>query len=94
LLSTPKQQSEIKAVAFDLGGVVYESPLQAIVRYERKHNYPHNCIGKVIVQNGHNGAFAKLERGELSLAEFYPLVCPLPCTTPAQRNDTIFFTPV
>lgn len=73
-LSSSQQALEVKAVAFDLGGVVYESPLQAIVRYEKKHNLPHSSIGKVIVQNGHDGSFAKLERGELPLTEFYPLV--------------------
>lgn len=55
-----------------LGGL--ESPLRAINRYEKQRGFVQNAIGRVIVAQGENGAFAKLERGELPLAQFYPLV--------------------
>jgi beta-phosphoglucomutase-like phosphatase (HAD superfamily) len=34
----------IAAVIFDLGGVVVDSPLHAIARYERDHGIEHNAI--------------------------------------------------
>ena len=49
--------------------------MTAIHKYEKDNGLPHNAINKVISARGHDGAFAKLERGELSLAEFYPMVC-------------------
>src|SRR2546426_860600 len=35
----------IEAVVFDIGGVVQESPLHAIARYERDHGRPHEQLG-------------------------------------------------
>ncbi len=61
----------IRAVIFDLGGVVMDSPLHAIARYEREHGIEHNAINHMIVDRGEDGAWSRLERGELSLDEFY-----------------------
>ena len=58
------------AVIFDLGGVVLNSPLAAIADYERKIGLPENTINKVIGKAGDDGAFARLERGELTVDEF------------------------
>jgi putative hydrolase of the HAD superfamily len=60
----------IEAVVFDIGGVVMESPLHAIARYEREHGLAANAINQVVVASGEHGAWARLERGELTLAAF------------------------
>ena len=59
-----------EAVVFDIGGVVMESPLHAIARYERDHGLAANAINQVVVVSGEQGAWARLERGELTLATF------------------------
>jgi putative hydrolase of the HAD superfamily len=60
----------IEAVIFDIGGVVMDSPLHAIARYEREHGLAANAINQVVVASGEHGAWARLERGELTLAAF------------------------
>jgi putative hydrolase of the HAD superfamily len=60
----------IAAVIFDLGGVVMDSPLHAIARYERDHGIEHNAINHAIVAAGEQGAWSRLERGELTLESF------------------------
>ncbi len=64
-------QKAIRAVIFDLGGVVMDSPLHAIARYERDHGLEHNAINHGIVAIGEAGAWSRLERGELPLDDFY-----------------------
>jgi putative hydrolase of the HAD superfamily len=58
------------AVVFDLGGVVMGSPLQALARFERDCGLEPNAINRAIVAAGEQGAWARLERGELTLEEF------------------------
>lgn len=60
----------IEAVIFDLGGVVLESPFQVIARYEREHGLPADAINRVVVAAGEQGAWARLERGELTVQTF------------------------
>lgn len=55
---------------FDIGGVVQNSPLDAIARYERDHGLPPNAINRAVVSAGEAGAWARLERGELTLESF------------------------
>ncbi|CAG8494797.1 9311_t:CDS:2 [Paraglomus occultum] len=62
-----------KAVIFDIGGVCVGSPFQGIAKYEREHGLPPNYINVAIVNRGENGAFQRLERGELDLNAFYDL---------------------
>ena len=57
----------IAAVVFDIGGVVQDSPLHAIARYERDHGLPANAINRAVVGSGDGGAWSRLERGELTL---------------------------
>jgi len=64
--------SAIRAVLFDIGGVVQDSPLHVIARYERERGLAANAINGAVAAAGEAGAWARLERGELSLAEFYP----------------------
>ncbi len=66
-----RRRRGIRAVIFDLGGVVMDSPLHAIARYERDHGIEHNAINHSIVAIGETGAWSRLERGELTLDEFY-----------------------
>ena len=60
----------IRAVIFDLGGVVIDSPLHAIARYERELGIPADFVNRVVVDTGSSGAWSRLERGEVSMAEF------------------------
>src|SRR5436305_14177829 len=57
----------IEAVVFDIGGVVQESPLHAIARYERDHGLPPGAINRAVVAAGEAGAWARLERGGLTV---------------------------
>jgi putative hydrolase of the HAD superfamily len=63
--------SAIAAVVFDIGGVVQDSPLHAIARYERELGLAPNAINRVVVTTGEPGAWARLERGELTVESFY-----------------------
>jgi putative hydrolase of the HAD superfamily len=60
----------IAAVIFDLGGVVCDSPLRAIARYERDHGLPARAVDRAVVAAGPGGAWARLERGELTVEAF------------------------
>lgn len=60
-----------EAVLFDLGGVVLGSPLHAIADYERELGIPENFVNRVVASTAPHGGWARLERGELSLEEFY-----------------------
>jgi putative hydrolase of the HAD superfamily len=59
-----------RAVLFDLGGVVLDSPLHTIARYEREHGIPEGFLNSVVRDTGPTGAWSRMERGELSGAEF------------------------
>ena len=60
-----------RAVIFDLGGVVLDSPLHAIADYERDVGLPAGFVNRVVVERGPEGGWARLERGELSMEAFY-----------------------
>ncbi len=61
----------IQAIIFDLGGVVFDSPLAFIRDYEQRHELPENLIARVVGgYGGETGAWQRLERGELRLADF------------------------
>jgi putative hydrolase of the HAD superfamily len=57
----------VRAVVFDIGGVIQDSPLHAIARYERDHGLPPHAINRVVVASGERGAWSRLERGELTV---------------------------
>ncbi|HET8938505.1 MAG TPA: HAD family phosphatase [Polyangiales bacterium] len=61
----------ISAVIFDLGGVVLDSPLEVFVAYETELGIAPHTVNRNIVAAGHAGAWSRLERGELSMLEFY-----------------------
>ncbi len=59
-----------EAVVFDLGGVVFPSPLDVFRVYEREHGLPHRFVSEVVLADPEHGAWGRLERGELTLEEF------------------------
>jgi hypothetical protein len=62
LLTRPNERS---------GGVVIGSPVVGVTIYERTHGLPANYLNVAITASGHEGAFQRLERGELGLEAFY-----------------------
>ena len=62
----------LRAVIFDLGGVVLGSPLHAIAAYERERSIPAGFVNQVVVETGAEGAWGRLERGRLGLEGFVP----------------------
>ena len=61
----------IRAIIFDLGGVVLGSPLHAIAAYEREIGLPANFVNRVVADTAPDGAWSRLERGEISMETFY-----------------------
>ena len=62
-----------KGVIFDLGGVVLDSPLHVIARFEKERGIPANFVNQLVVETGPDGAWSKLERGEVDLEGFCTL---------------------
>jgi putative hydrolase of the HAD superfamily len=62
--------SGFKAVLFDLGGVVFDSPLDGFARYEQEIGLPTNFIRTLNSTNSDTNAWARFERGELSREAF------------------------
>jgi putative hydrolase of the HAD superfamily len=60
----------VRAVIFDLGGVVFPSPIDAFRTYEEEHGLPHRFLSEVVLADPDGGAWARLERGELTVGEF------------------------
>ena len=61
-----------RAVIFDLGGVVFGSPLHAIRRYELANGIEENFVNRLVVSAGPAGSWQRMERGELVMGpEFF-----------------------
>jgi epoxide hydrolase-like predicted phosphatase len=60
----------ISGVIFDLGGVVFESPIRRIADFEQSAGLPPQTVARVIRSNGENGAWHQLERGEIDRSSF------------------------
>lgn len=60
----------IKAVFWDFGGVIAESPFVAMNRYEQEQGLPENFLRLTNAENPDSNAWACFERGEISLDEF------------------------
>lgn len=60
----------IRAVIFDLGGVVFPSPFDAFDAYERSAGLPHRFIRTVVAASAETGAWARLERSEVDFEQF------------------------
>jgi putative hydrolase of the HAD superfamily len=59
------------AVIFDLGGVVYPSPFEAFDAYDVATGLAPGTVRALIRTSSETGAWAALERGELTMSEFY-----------------------
>ncbi|MEY2884608.1 MAG: hypothetical protein RL490_2332, partial [Pseudomonadota bacterium] len=57
-------------VIWDFGGVITSSPFDAFNRYEAEHGLPMNFIRGVNARNPDSNAWARLERSEISAADF------------------------
>ncbi len=68
--SVPAVTTTYQAVIFDLGGVVFPSPLDMFRAYERDHDLPDRFISEVVLTDPVDGSWSRLERGELTMAEF------------------------
>ena len=63
---------DIRAVIFDIGGVIQESPIEFLRDYEARNDLPEGFIAGIIGNYAArpDGAWQRLERGELLLDEF------------------------
>jgi len=60
----------IRATLWDFGGVILSSPFDAFADYEQAHGLPDGFIRRLNTTNPHTNAWAHLERGDISFAEF------------------------
>ena len=60
----------IKAVLWDFGGVILSSPFETFNRYEEEHGLPRDFLRTVNATNPHANAWARLERSDITPAEF------------------------
>jgi putative hydrolase of the HAD superfamily len=58
------------AVLWDFGGVLTESPFEAFAAYERAHALPADFIRRLNAADPDRNAWARFERGEITLSEF------------------------
>ncbi|KAI9753143.1 MAG: hypothetical protein M4579_005306 [Chaenotheca gracillima] len=56
-----------KVLLFDIGGVCVVSPFQAILDYEKANNIPIGWVNFAISRSAPNGAWQRLERGEIKI---------------------------
>jgi putative hydrolase of the HAD superfamily len=61
----------LKAVIFDLGGVVFPSPFEAFDQYDHGNDLAKGTMRALIRRSSEEGAWAALERGELTMDDFF-----------------------
>jgi len=66
----PASNGAIRAVLWDFGGVFTESPFKAFATFEQATGLPENFLRRVNSTSPDQNAWARFERGELTLAEF------------------------
>jgi putative hydrolase of the HAD superfamily len=62
--------SDVRAVLFDLGGVLTESPMDSFAAYEAAAGLPAGLIRRLNATDPDTNAWARLERGELDVDGF------------------------
>lgn len=62
-----------RAILWDFGGVILSSPFEAFRRYEIEAGLPEDFIRSLNSRNPDTNAWAKMERGEISRADFVDL---------------------
>lgn len=60
----------IRAVLFDLGGVILSSPFEGFARYEAGAGLPAGFLRRLVADNAADNAWARFERGQLDLEGF------------------------
>jgi putative hydrolase of the HAD superfamily len=63
----------IRAVIFDIGGVIITSPFDSFARYEVDNGLPAGLLRRLNATDPDGNAWARLERGEVDLAGFAEL---------------------
>jgi len=63
----------IKAVLFDLGGVLTTGPFEGFAAYERERGLPEGLIRRINSTNPDSNAWARFERGEVDYRTFCEL---------------------
>lgn len=61
---------DYRAVIFDFGGVITESPFEAFNRLEAERGLPHDLVRQINAADPDGNAWALLERAEISRGEF------------------------
>ena len=64
---------DFDAVLWDFGGVILSSPFESFNRYEEANGLPKDFIRGLNATNPDTNAWAKMERSEVTLAEFCEL---------------------
>ncbi len=64
------RSSPVSAVLWDFGGVILSSPFEAFRHYEDAHRLPADFIRSVNATDPHTNAWARLERNDITRAEF------------------------
>ncbi|MSY06809.1 MAG: HAD-IA family hydrolase [Actinobacteria bacterium] len=62
--------TQFRAVLFDLGGVVFPSPFDAFDAYEKEEGLSKGFVRAVIARSAEDGAWARLERSDVTFEEF------------------------
>ena len=62
--------TDYQAVIWDFGGVITSSPFEAFAAYEQQNGLPTDFIRSINAANPDSNAWARLERSEISAAEF------------------------
>jgi putative hydrolase of the HAD superfamily len=60
----------IEALIFDLGGVIIESPTNAVVRYEQDCNLPFGTIIQAMEYGNDDGITSKFEKSEINFDQY------------------------
>jgi putative hydrolase of the HAD superfamily len=68
--TAPGPNRSYQAVLWDFGGVLTESPFIAFARFEQARGLPRDFLRRVNSLNPDANAWARFERGELTLPEF------------------------
>jgi putative hydrolase of the HAD superfamily len=63
----------VRAVIFDIGGVIVSSPFESFARYEADNGLPAGLLRRLNATNPDDNAWARLERNEVDLAGFAAL---------------------
>jgi len=73
LTGSPSDGAAVDAVLFDLGGVVLTSPFEGFARLEEPAGLTHGTLRSLLAERPDGNAWARLERGALSVEEFEEL---------------------